>query len=138
MLQRNNTACKIGLFCTASSFFSHQTWWHNRLISIGYSIAREFLWIENYKLTWYTAYLSVLFPIASCLFSISSFLFFLSQFTFRVLHLYWNSLVCLAVLFSGIIPKTISNCIIAFFDPLTWKNSTHAVYANAMTACLEY
>ena len=42
---------QIGLVCIASSIASHQTRRHNKRISIkGYSVPRDFSWIENYKL----------------------------------------------------------------------------------------
>ena len=60
-----------------------------------------------------------------------------SQLFFRLLQPYCNSLVWLAVLFIEIVPKNIWNCIIGFFDPLTWKHVTHVMCSNAMAIWLE-
>ena len=51
MFWQNNRFWQIGLVCKASSVASHQTRWHNKRILIkGYSILRDFSWIENSKL----------------------------------------------------------------------------------------
>ena len=50
--RRNNGIWQIGLVFRASSVTSHQTSRKNRRISVkGYSIPRDFSWIENYKLS---------------------------------------------------------------------------------------
>ena len=46
--------CRKSLVCKASSVASHQTRWHNkRILRKGYSVPRDFSWIENYKLIGY-------------------------------------------------------------------------------------
>ena len=51
MFQRNNSAWHKILVCKASSVVSHQTRWYNkRILRKGYSVLRDFSWIENYKL----------------------------------------------------------------------------------------
>ena len=53
LFQNTNMVWKIGLVWKATSFFSHQTKWHNERISIKcYSIPQNFSWIKSYsKLT---------------------------------------------------------------------------------------
>ena len=50
LFRRNNRIWRKGLVCKASSVPSNQTRWYNkRILRKGYSIPRDFLWIENYK-----------------------------------------------------------------------------------------
>ena len=54
MLRINNRIWRKGLVCKASSVASNQTRWYNKRILVkGYSVPRDFSWIENYNLnTW--------------------------------------------------------------------------------------
>ena len=96
---------------------------------------------RNLQSIWYAVYLSLLFSklldvnkkqisVVVCLAFLVFFRFFFSQLTFRLLHLYYNSHMCLAVLVLEIIPKTIWNCSIAFFDALIRKYATHEMCTN--------
>ena len=50
LFRRNNKVWCNGLGCKGSSVTSYQTRWYNkRILGKGYSVPRDFSWIENYK-----------------------------------------------------------------------------------------
>ena len=92
--------CEINTFCT------------RKLQSLWSTVYLSLLWTKSKFI------LTFVFPFKSF------FVCFISQFTYRLLHPYCDSLVYLAISFLEIIPKTIRNCIIAFFDWLLIKHET--------------
>ena len=51
LFRRNNRIWHKGLACKASNVASNQTsWYKKRILKKGYSVSRDFSWIENYKL----------------------------------------------------------------------------------------
>ena len=51
LFRRNNRIWNKGLACKASNVASNQTsWYKKRILKKGYSVSRDFSWIENYKL----------------------------------------------------------------------------------------
>ena len=51
---RNNRIWRKGLACRASSVASHQDkWYYKKILRKGYSVPRDFSWIENDKLFFY-------------------------------------------------------------------------------------
>ena len=53
LFRRNKKIWRKGILFKASSVASHQTMWYiRRMLTKGYSVPRDFSWVENYKPIW--------------------------------------------------------------------------------------